>query len=176
MKALIAIDTSEQAERVMAAAGRLLRVAEAPQIRVLTVTDDTDIKESTASTGPQGTTTPLGSWSGSSFRIPAPSSPHFTEDRTQALARVHGDLDYRNKHLAGQYLEGADCDSKVMSAQKPVDAILEAAREFGAEVIVVGTRGRRGLSRVVMGSTAEGIIRQSTVPVLVVGDSVQSPD
>lgn len=174
MKALIAIDSSAQAERVVAAAGRLLRTSEAPQVRILTVTDDADIKESTASTGPQGTTTPLGSWSGSSFRIPPPSSPHFTEDRTQALARVHGDLDYRNRHLAGQYLEGADVDSKVISAQKPVDAIIEAARDFGAEVIVVGTRGRRGISRVVMGSTAEGVIRHSTVPVLVVGDAVQS--
>jgi len=46
--------------------------------------------------------------------------------------------------------------------------ILAQARKAKADVIVMGTHGRRGLSRMVMGSDAEGVVRESTVPVLLV--------
>jgi nucleotide-binding universal stress UspA family protein len=51
---------------------------------------------------------------------------------------------------------------------KPADEILSAAREWDADAIVVGTHGRAGVSRVVLGSTAEGVVRHATCPVLVV--------
>lgn len=47
-------------------------------------------------------------------------------------------------------------------------AILEQARKLGADLIVMGTHGRRGLSRLVMGSDAEGVLREASVPVLLV--------
>ena len=46
--------------------------------------------------------------------------------------------------------------------------IVEAARTWGADLIVVGTNGRRGLSRLLLGSVAEGVARTATVPVLLV--------
>ena len=46
--------------------------------------------------------------------------------------------------------------------------IVEAARTWGADLIVVGTNGRRGLSRLLMGSVAEGVARTAPVPVLLV--------
>lgn len=48
------------------------------------------------------------------------------------------------------------------------DAILAQARKLRADVIVLGTHGRRGLRRVVMGSDAEAVLRESRVPVLLV--------
>ena len=48
------------------------------------------------------------------------------------------------------------------------DAILRHARKVHAEVIVVGTHGRRGVPRLLMGSNAEAVLRQATVPVLLV--------
>jgi nucleotide-binding universal stress UspA family protein len=48
----------------------------------------------------------------------------------------------------------------------PVRAILRAAR--GADVVVMGTNGRRGLSRMLLGSVCEGVVRLSPVPVLAV--------
>jgi nucleotide-binding universal stress UspA family protein len=48
------------------------------------------------------------------------------------------------------------------------DAILAQARKVRADVIVLGTHGRRGLRRVVMGSDAEAIVRDARVPVLLV--------
>jgi nucleotide-binding universal stress UspA family protein len=172
MQALIAIDTSEQAEHVVESAASLLRTVQQPRIRLLTVTDDADVHETTESTGPQGTTTPLGSWSGSGFHVPTPSAPRFMEDRTQALARVHGDLMQRNAALAGRLLDGLEVDCEVVSAARTVDAILESAEEFAAAVIIMGTRGRRGISRALMGSTAQGVIQRSPIPVLIVGDAV----
>lgn len=46
--------------------------------------------------------------------------------------------------------------------------ILEAAREEQADLIVLGTHGRSGVSRVLMGSVAEDILRNALCPVLTV--------
>jgi nucleotide-binding universal stress UspA family protein len=48
------------------------------------------------------------------------------------------------------------------------EAILRDARKWGADLIVMGTHGRRGLRRVVLGSDAEQVVRMSKVPVLLV--------
>ena len=48
------------------------------------------------------------------------------------------------------------------------DHILKEAKKWRAELIVVGTHGRRGLRRIVLGSDAEQIVRSSPVPVLLV--------
>ena len=47
-------------------------------------------------------------------------------------------------------------------------AILDVAEEQEADLIVVGSHGRRGMDRMLMGSDAEQILRLSPVPVLVV--------
>ena len=48
------------------------------------------------------------------------------------------------------------------------DGIITCSKEFGADMIVVGTHSRTGLDRLIMGSVAEHVVRQSEVPVLVV--------
>ena len=47
-------------------------------------------------------------------------------------------------------------------------AILQAASEWGADLIVIGSHGRDGLTRALLGSVAEGVMRQAPCPVLVV--------
>jgi len=47
--------------------------------------------------------------------------------------------------------------------------IVTAARENNADLIVIGTHGRHGLSRWILGSTAEAVLRQADCPVLCVG-------
>jgi len=49
--------------------------------------------------------------------------------------------------------------------------ILEVADEFGADLIVMGTHGRTGLSRMLMGSVAEMVMRRARCPVLTVRES-----
>jgi nucleotide-binding universal stress UspA family protein len=54
-----------------------------------------------------------------------------------------------------------------------VSGICAYARHVGAGMIVVGSHGRSGLPRLLLGSVAEGIMRHATVPVLVVRTPVQ---
>ena len=51
------------------------------------------------------------------------------------------------------------------------DLIVAQAKEWPADLIVMGTHGRRGLRRLAMGSDAEGVIRGAPVPVLLVHDA-----
>jgi nucleotide-binding universal stress UspA family protein len=44
--------------------------------------------------------------------------------------------------------------------------IIETARETGADLIVMGTRGRTGVAHVIMGSVAERVVRLAPCPVL----------
>lgn len=46
--------------------------------------------------------------------------------------------------------------------------IVKQAKKVGADLIVLGTHGRRGLKRLALGSDAEEVVRNSTVPVLLV--------
>jgi nucleotide-binding universal stress UspA family protein len=48
------------------------------------------------------------------------------------------------------------------------DGILSCSKEFNADLIVIGTHGRTGIDRLLMGSVAESVVRNSHVPVLVV--------
>jgi nucleotide-binding universal stress UspA family protein len=48
------------------------------------------------------------------------------------------------------------------------EVIVEQARKRHAELIVMGTHGRRGITRLVMGSDAEGVVRTARVPVMLV--------
>jgi nucleotide-binding universal stress UspA family protein len=50
----------------------------------------------------------------------------------------------------------------------PSDAIVHAATEHGAGLVVMASHGRRGLGRVLLGSQAQAVLAKSTVPVLVV--------
>ena len=48
------------------------------------------------------------------------------------------------------------------------EAVVQEADQYSADLIVVGTHGRRGLGRVLLGSGAEQVIRLSPIPVLVI--------
>ena len=52
------------------------------------------------------------------------------------------------------------------------DVIVREAKKWKADLIVMGTHGRRGFNRVVLGSDAEAVLRATPVPVLL----VRSPD
>jgi nucleotide-binding universal stress UspA family protein len=56
------------------------------------------------------------------------------------------------------------------------DLILAQARDCHADLIVMGTHGRRGLRRLALGSDAESVVRGSHVPVLLVHGSVEKAD
>ena len=50
----------------------------------------------------------------------------------------------------------------------PKEEILHKLKEWSADVLVVGTHGRKGLAHLLLGSTAEYLVRHAEVPVLVI--------
>jgi nucleotide-binding universal stress UspA family protein len=72
------------------------------------------------------------------------------------------------KALARAKRAGVNAEAvQVASRGRPVsDVILSEARRARADVIVMGTHGRRGLNRLLLGSDAERVLRDSPVPVL----------
>lgn len=53
-------------------------------------------------------------------------------------------------------------------ATRVSEAVIEQAKAWGADLIVIGTHGRRGVGRLLLGSDAEQIVRMAPVPVLLV--------
>lgn len=53
----------------------------------------------------------------------------------------------------------------------PADDIVRTAEEQSADLIVIGTHGRTGLKRVLMGSVAEAVMRRASCPVLTLKQS-----
>ena len=61
---------------------------------------------------------------------------------------------------------GVQATGKVLMGN-PAELILQRAMEIGADFIVIGTHGRKGVEHLFFGSVAEKVVRAATVPVLV---------
>ena len=71
---------------------------------------------------------------------------------------------------AAAHASGLESESVILETTggRAADSIVAEARACGADLIVLGTHGRRGAKRLVMGSDAEEIVRTTPVPVLLV--------
>lgn len=72
------------------------------------------------------------------------------------------------RRLAASLQVPAQTRLRDLNGGRVADAITEEAREAGCDLIVIGTHGRRGIRRALLGSDAEAVLRQSPVPVLLV--------
>ena len=63
----------------------------------------------------------------------------------------------------------------ILRTGDPRDMILQTAKEIHADLIVIGTHGRRGISRFLLGSVAEAIVRSAPCPVLTVRAKAVTP-
>jgi nucleotide-binding universal stress UspA family protein len=64
--------------------------------------------------------------------------------------------------------EGAKVSEALLSFGRPGHEIVELAEELDAGLVVVGSRGRGGLKRTLMGSVSDSVVRHAHCPVLVV--------
>ena len=102
---------------------------------------------------------------------PEPSAVHDGQGRVVAYADQESEslssqgLDYLREleaHFAGVPVES------VVRFGDPVGLILDEALAFGADLIVVGTAGRSGIGRVLLGSVAERVFGKAPVAVILV--------
>ena len=85
----------------------------------------------------------------------------------EAARQLKEKLELFLHQLARDHANGVD--TEILTPEGEVtQTILQTAREWDAHLIVVGTHGRTGLNRLLIGSLAEDILRHSTVPVFVV--------
>ena len=62
----------------------------------------------------------------------------------------------------------------IVRAGSPAETIMSVARELRADLIVMGTHGRRGVSRFLLGSVAANIVRLSPIPVLTASEKTHA--
>jgi nucleotide-binding universal stress UspA family protein len=70
--------------------------------------------------------------------------------------------------LADELAPGVDATIALAFDDFPAEGILAAAGEYEADLIVLASRGRRGVSRFFLGSVAETVARKAHVPVVLV--------
>jgi len=87
------------------------------------------------------------------------------DKRAGALRDEHGQLTDLTAGLADA---GVATDEPVLVMGHTADELLRLAGEFEAGLLVVGSHGHGGLHHLLVGSVTETLLRQSTIPVLVV--------
>lgn len=99
-------------------------------------------------------------WPGPGFDDPVAREQSMREAAQAALARAH-DL-FTLTNLAGE-------TSLVDAGHSDVASVLlRESHAWGADLVVLGTHGRGGMERILLGSTAESFLRNADIPVLVV--------
>jgi nucleotide-binding universal stress UspA family protein len=99
---------------------------------------------------------------------PAFESGRYVKDIQKTFRADGGRILKRAEALARRH--GLKVDSVMFEivGGGAAETIVEQARKWRADLIVIGTHGRRGVSRLVMGSDAEQVARSAPVPVLLV--------
>lgn len=90
--------------------------------------------------------------------VPAPVSPDFVDEFTKTAQAA----------LDGTAAGAPEVTGRQLRHGHPREVIPEVAEELHADVIVMGTHGRRGFSHLFIGSVAEHVVRHAPVPVLTV--------
>lgn len=80
--------------------------------------------------------------------------------------------DILNKAQRSARSGGIDAEVKLLETEiigdGMAEAIVEEAKAWPADIVVLGTHGRSGLKHLLMGSVAEGIVRNCPAPILLV--------
>lgn len=93
---------------------------------------------------------------------PLPPADPVTGPLVPDLAEIHEEMEARLDPVAGGRVP-----LEVRLRVDPAGAILERAREYDADLVVLATHGRRGLRRLFLGSVAGKVVRHIDRPVLV---------
>ncbi|MBZ5542769.1 MAG: universal stress protein [Acidobacteriia bacterium] len=104
---------------------------------------------------------------------------YFTSAQLQALnTQLRRSLRSARKfveNFTAQHLPEDVARSVRVVEQEPVEAILRMHKEWRADLLVMGTHGRTGLTRIRLGSVMESVFRQVRSPILTVGPDARVP-
>jgi nucleotide-binding universal stress UspA family protein len=141
---LIATDGSELAQKAEAAGLTLAKELKA-QVTAVTVTEPWDAL-SMAALADRGVPNPVG-------------------DYDEAVAASANRILWGVAETAKKI--SATCTTVYAKDKHPAEGILETAKKRGCDLIVMASHGRRGISRLLLGSQTTKVVTLSTIPVLV---------
>lgn len=101
------------------------------------------------------------------LEIPAITAPPMAAMHIPIEEMREGALERLEQLIPENWESEAQIETAVLTGP-PADTIADFAEEKGADMIIVGTHGRKGLARVFLGSTAESLLREAPCQVLVV--------
>lgn len=84
------------------------------------------------------------------------------ENQIQSAARHHIE-----KVAAAARVAGIPCEGVIAMSPNPYEEIVEAAKKYGCDLIMMASHGRRGLNRLFLGSETQRVLSHTTLPVLV---------
>ncbi len=107
--------------------------------------------------------TVTGPWSEAALgeTVFAPSVEDYDRICAKEAARILAEVD------EAASAAGVQCKTAHVRHRFPADGILEAADQSGCDLIVMGSHGRRGLAKFLLGSQATEVLTRSKVPVLI---------
>ena len=94
------------------------------------------------------------------FHVPPSSIEAF-------VGEIVAGADASMKAYLDTHFKGCDVEGKVLVGY-PAEEILNLAEDEGADLIIMGTHGRKGIDRILFGSVAEKIVKSSSCPVLTI--------
>lgn len=107
--------------------------------------------------------------------------PYFTKGRLDEIRKQLRESMNEAEQALGEFVQttlgagSAPANMKVVEAL-PVDGIFRVAGEISADLIAMGTHGRSGFNRLMLGSVTERVLREASVPVLTVRPGVNGPE
>jgi nucleotide-binding universal stress UspA family protein len=137
---VVAVDGSRQSHRALDAAVVLAKGADA-RLEIVTVQDFLSIAHKTRKT----------------------PDPH----KVMRVVRESADSVVGRARLRASK-QGIDTRGAVLEGPNPGHAIVQRAQKDGAELIIVGSRGRTPIRRILLGSVAESVVRHAPCTVVVV--------
>lgn len=90
------------------------------------------------------------------------SDPALYEENMRALAQQHVD-----KLAEAASKADVRCETLIAQSFNPYEEIIKAANHFSCDVIFMASHGRKGLSRLFVGSETQKVLAHTTIPVLV---------
>ena len=97
---------------------------------------------------------------------PYPAVPEMVPYDAESIQDARRELETLRKTID----DGVNSSASVRK-DPPQLEIVEAARELGVDLIIISTHGRKGITRMVFGSTTERVVRRAPCPVLIVRES-----